>query len=72
MTIRIVRRIDGVYDVYDGDSDKLLFCRASADNVLTQLGQMQSIAIDFVDEEFERWRTAVSKHKVPVAYGNQT
>ena len=48
--LRIIHCKDGVYDVYDKTSDKWLFSRANADNVLAQLAKYGSIQIEFIEE----------------------
>ena len=61
MILRIIHSKDGIYDVYDKISDKWLFSRANADNVLLQLARYGSIQIEFIDESsnqkdnFKRW-----------------
>lgn len=50
MILRIIHSKDGIYDVYDKISDKWLFSRANADNVLSQLARYGSIQIEFIDE----------------------
>lgn len=50
MILRIIHSKDGIYDVYDKISDKWLFSRANADNVLLQLARYDSIQIEFIDE----------------------
>lgn len=52
--LRIIHCKDGVYDVYDKTSDKWLFSRANADNVLAQLAKYGSIQIEFIDESYTR------------------
>lgn len=48
--LRIIRCKDGVYNVYDKISDKWLFSRANADNVLSQLAKYGPIQVEFNDE----------------------
>ena len=50
MILRIIHSKDGIYDVYDKISDKWLFSRANADNVLLQLARYGSIQIEFIDK----------------------
>lgn len=52
MILRILHCKDGVYDVYDKTSDKWLFSRANADNVLSQLAKYGPIQVEFNDETF--------------------
>ena len=51
--IKIIRREDGVYDVYDKTSDKWLFSYSNADNVFSRLVEYGLIQIEFIDE-YER------------------
>lgn len=48
--IKIIRREDGVYDVYNKTSDKWLFSYLNADNVFFRLVEYGPIQIEFIDE----------------------
>lgn len=48
--LRIIHCRDGVHDVCDKISDKWLFSRANADNVLSQLAKYGLIQVEFNDE----------------------
>lgn len=46
MTLKIIHREDGVYDIYD----KWLFSYSNADNVFSRLVEYGPIQIEFIDE----------------------
>ena len=51
MGVRIIKRKDGVYDIYDETEGKWLQSYASADNVLDWLSERQLALLDFKEEE---------------------
>lgn len=63
MTVRIIHRRDGMYDVYDRSTGKWIISRRSPDNILSWLSEKTIVNIDFVDESLspeisqttERW-----------------
>ena len=63
MTIRIVKRKNGVYDCYEKRSGRYLFSRISPDNVLSELSNYQCISIVFVDEEIEEAKRNAKNRK---------
>lgn len=52
MTVRIIHRRDGMYDVYDRATGKWIISRRSPDNILSWLSEKTIVNIDFVDESF--------------------
>ena len=50
MTVRIIHRRDGMYDVYDRATGKWIISRHSPDNILSWLSEKTIVNIDFVDE----------------------
>lgn len=52
--IKIIHREDSIYDVYDKVSGEWLFSRLSADNIFKELAKLDSIEIEFIDEEYQR------------------
>lgn len=52
MTVRIIHRRDGMYDVYDRATGKWIISRRSSDNILSWLSEKTIVNIDFVDESF--------------------
>lgn len=54
LMLRIVRRRDGMYDVYNGIFGQWLFSYGSADNVFAQLAKYGPMQIEFIDEVFSK------------------
>ena len=53
MEIRIIKRKNNMYDLYDRANGKWLVSYLSPDNVFTWLSEQNVINIDFVDEVLE-------------------
>lgn len=53
MAIRIIKRKDGMYDIYRRDNGMWLQSYNSPDNVLSWLSEQVCPNIDFVDETFD-------------------
>lgn len=50
MSVRIIHRKNGMYDVYDRASGRWLLSRHSADNIFSWLSHQPCVRIDFVDD----------------------
>lgn len=52
MTIRIIHRKNGMYDVYDKEYNQWLFSRVHPDSVFDKLAKYGAVNVEFVDETF--------------------
>lgn len=50
MTVRVIHRKNGMYDVYDKTNGNWLFSRNSPDNVFVELSKYPCFRLFFVDE----------------------
>lgn len=57
MVVRIIKRISGVYDVYNCSSGEWIFSRIDPDNVFLELSKLRYVVWDFIDEEISRKMT---------------
>lgn len=53
MDIRIIKRKNNMYDLYDRANRKWLVSYSSPDNVFAWLSEQKVVNIDFVDEVLE-------------------
>lgn len=52
MEVKIVKSLDGVYDIFDAESQKWIFSQVSEYNVFAELAERKMTVRNFVDKEF--------------------